>query len=41
MNQRLIDREDRPEATRSDSHVRPQSLNEFCGQTKVKLGGVY
>ncbi|HQX83993.1 MAG TPA: AAA family ATPase, partial [Aestuariivirga sp.] len=35
MNQRLIDREDRPEDG-LDSHVRPQSLNEFVGQTKVK-----
>ncbi len=35
MNQRLIDREDRPEDG-ADSHVRPQSLNEFVGQTKVK-----
>jgi Holliday junction DNA helicase RuvB len=35
MNQRLIDREDRPEDG-ADFHVRPQSLNEFVGQTKVK-----
>jgi Holliday junction DNA helicase RuvB len=35
MNQRLIDREDRP-GDGADSHVRPQSLNEFVGQTKVK-----
>jgi Holliday junction DNA helicase RuvB len=35
MNQRLIDRDDRPEDA-MDSHVRPQSLNEFVGQTKVK-----
>ncbi len=35
MSQRLIDREDRPEDG-MDSHVRPQSLNEFVGQTKVK-----
>jgi Holliday junction DNA helicase RuvB len=35
MNQRLIDREDKPEDS-ADSHVRPQSLNEFVGQTKVK-----
>ena len=35
MKQRLIDREDRPEDG-PDSHVRPQSLNEFVGQTKVK-----
>jgi Holliday junction DNA helicase RuvB len=35
MNQRLIDREDRPEDG-LDSHVRPQSLKEFVGQTKVK-----
>ena len=35
MNQRLIDREDKPEDG-ADSHVRPQSLNEFVGQTKVK-----
>jgi Holliday junction DNA helicase RuvB len=35
MNQRLIDREDKPEDD-VDSHVRPQSLNEFVGQTKVK-----
>jgi Holliday junction DNA helicase RuvB len=35
MNQRLIDREDKPEDD-LDSHVRPQSLNEFVGQTKVK-----
>ena len=35
MNQRLIDREDKPEDA-LDSHVRPQSLNEFVGQTKVK-----
>jgi Holliday junction DNA helicase RuvB len=35
MNQRLIDREDKPEDS-LDSHVRPQSLNEFVGQTKVK-----
>ena len=35
MNQRLIDRDDRREDG-LDSHVRPQSLNEFVGQTKVK-----
>ena len=35
MNQRLIDREDKPEDG-VDSHVRPQNLNEFVGQTKVK-----
>ncbi len=35
MNQRLIDREDKP-GDGLDSHVRPQSLNEFVGQTKVK-----
>ncbi len=35
MNQRLIDREDRPEDG-VDSHVRPQNLNEFVGQTKAK-----
>jgi Holliday junction DNA helicase RuvB len=35
LPQRLIDREDRPEDG-LDSHVRPQSLNEFVGQTKVK-----
>ncbi len=35
MNQRLIDREDKP-GDDIDSHVRPQSLNEFVGQSKVK-----
>ena len=35
MNQRLIDREDKPEDG-LDSPVRPQSLQEFVGQTKVK-----
>ena len=35
MNQRLIDREGKPEDT-VDSHVRPQNLNEFVGQTKAK-----
>ena len=35
MNQRLIDREDKP-GDDIDSHVRPQNLNEFVGQTKVK-----
>ena len=35
MTARLIDREDRPEDG-LDSQVRPQSLNEFVGQTKVK-----
>ena len=35
MNQRLIDREGKPEDG-VDSHVRPQNLNEFVGQTKAK-----
>ena len=35
MNQRLIDREGKPEDA-VDSHVRPQNLNEFVGQTKAK-----
>ena len=35
MTSRLIDREDKQEDS-ADSHVRPQSLNEFVGQTKVK-----
>jgi Holliday junction DNA helicase RuvB len=35
MNQRLIDREDRPE-DQGDSHVRPQNLHEFVGQAKAK-----
>ncbi len=35
MSQRLIDREDRPEDG-VDSHVRPQNLNEFVGQSKAK-----
>jgi Holliday junction DNA helicase RuvB len=35
MNHRLIDREGRPE-DQVDSHVRPQNLNEFVGQTKAK-----
>ncbi len=35
MNQRLIDREGKPEDD-VDSHVRPQNLNEFVGQTKAK-----
>ena len=35
MSQRLMDRDDRPEDG-VDSHVRPQNLNEFVGQTKAK-----
>ncbi len=35
MNQRIIDREGRPEDV-VDVHVRPQNLNEFVGQTKAK-----
>ncbi|MGB8313682.1 MAG: Holliday junction branch migration DNA helicase RuvB [Aestuariivirga sp.] len=35
MNQRLMDREDRPEDG-VDSHVRPQNLDEFVGQAKAK-----
>lgn len=35
MNHRLIDREGKPE-DQVDSHVRPQNLNEFVGQTKAK-----
>jgi holliday junction DNA helicase RuvB len=35
MSDRLIDREGIPEDV-ADSHVRPQNLNEFVGQTKAK-----
>ncbi len=35
MSQRLINRDGRPE-DQVDSHVRPQNLSEFVGQTKVK-----
>ncbi len=35
MNTRLIDRDIRPEDA-IDTHLRPQNLNEFVGQTKVK-----
>ncbi len=35
MSQRLIDRDGKPE-DQVDSHVRPQTLNEFVGQTKAK-----
>jgi holliday junction DNA helicase RuvB len=35
MSQRLIDRDGKPE-DQVDSHVRPQNLSEFVGQTKTK-----
>ena len=35
MSQRLIDRDGKPE-DQVDSHVRPQNLSEFVGQTKAK-----
>src|SRR4051812_14161824 len=35
MNARLIDRETRPE-DQLDTHLRPQRLGEFIGQSKVK-----
>ncbi len=35
MSQRLINRDGRPE-DQVDSHVRPQNLSEFVGQTKAK-----
>ncbi|HUR43798.1 MAG TPA: Holliday junction branch migration DNA helicase RuvB, partial [Aestuariivirga sp.] len=35
MTQRLIDRDIRPE-DQIDTHLRPQRLDEFVGQTKVK-----
>jgi holliday junction DNA helicase RuvB len=35
MSQRFLDRESKPEDA-LDTHVRPQTLNEFVGQTKAK-----